>query len=103
MPRRSIVVIAEFSVHPIGSGTSVGRYVKTALRAISKIQGLKYQVTPMSTVFEAKDIETILHAVEVSHKALRSMGVKRISSSLRVDERLDKPRTMRDKVVSVQV
>jgi uncharacterized protein (TIGR00106 family) len=102
MPRKSIVVIAEFSIHPIGSGTSVSRYVKAAITALSRIPGLKYQVTPMATVLEARDIETILHAVRLSHKALRSMGVKRISSSLRVDERLDKPRMMKDKVVSVE-
>ncbi len=56
----------------------------------------------MATVLEASDLETILRAVEVSHAALRSMGVERIASSLRVDERLDKPRTMRDKVLSVR-
>ncbi len=55
----------------------------------------------MATVLEAADVASILRAVEVSHAALRSMGAKRISSSLRIDERLDKPRTMRDKVLSV--
>ena len=96
------MVIAEFSIHPIGSGTSVSRYVRAAIRVLSRISGLKYQVTPMATVLEAPDIETILRAVGLSHKALRSIGVKRISSSLRIDERLDKPRTMKDKVVSVE-
>jgi uncharacterized protein (TIGR00106 family) len=100
--RKSIVTIAEFSIHPIGTGTSVGRYVKAAIKAVSEIPGLKSQVTPMATILEAQDISIILRAVEVSHRTLRSMGVKRISSILRVDERLDKPRTMRDKVLSVK-
>jgi uncharacterized protein (TIGR00106 family) len=95
--KRRIVVIAEFSVHPIGSGTSVGRYVKAAVRALSKIPGLTFDVTPMSSILEAENIGTILEAVQVSHRALRSMGAKRISSSLRIDERLDKPRIMSDK------
>jgi uncharacterized protein (TIGR00106 family) len=94
---RRIVVIAEYSVHPIGSGTSVGRYVKAAVRALSKIPGLTFEVTPMSSVLEAENIGTILEAVEASHRALRTMGAKRISSSLRIDERLDKPRIMSDK------
>jgi uncharacterized protein (TIGR00106 family) len=102
MPRKSIVVIAEFSIHPIGSGTSVSRYVRAAIRTLSKIPGLKYEVTPMATVLEAEEVATILRAVEVSHQALRSMGVKRISSTLRVDERLDKPRTMKGKVLSAK-
>jgi uncharacterized protein (TIGR00106 family) len=95
--KRHIVVVAEFSIHPIGSGTSVGRYVREALRAMSKIPGLTFEVTPMSSVLEADNIGTILEAVQVSHRALKSMGAKRISSSLRVDERLDKRRIMSDK------
>ena len=95
--KRRIVVVAEFSIHPIGAGTSVGRYVKEAVRELSRIPGLTFDVTPMSSVLEAESIKTILEAVEVSHRALRSMGAKRISSSLRIDERLDKRRMMIDK------
>ena len=101
MPRKSIVTIAEFSIHPIGSGTSVSREVKAAVKSISKIEGLKFQVTPMATVLESTDLRKILKAVEVSHKTLRKLGSKRISSTLRIDQRLDKPRSMRDKVRSV--
>jgi uncharacterized protein (TIGR00106 family) len=90
-------VVAEFSIHPIGSGTSVGRYVKAAVTALSKIPGLTFEVTPMSSVLEAENIGTILESVQVSHRALRSMGAKRISSNLRIDERLDKRRVMSDK------
>jgi len=39
----------------------------------------------MATILEAKDVHTILKAVEASHSALRSMGAKRISSILRID------------------
>jgi uncharacterized protein YqgV (UPF0045/DUF77 family) len=56
----------------------------------------------MATILEAKDVHTILKAVEASHSALRSMGAKRISSTLHIDERLDKPRTMKDKMEKVQ-
>ena len=79
-------------------GTSVGRYVKAAVRAMSGIPGLTVDVTPMSSVLEAESIGTILEAVEFSHRVLRSMGAKRISSSLRIDERLDKRRMMSDKI-----
>ena len=101
LKKKGIVTIAEFSIHPIGSGTSVGRYVKKALDSISKVEGLEFQVTPMATILEARYISSILKAVEVSHLALRKMGAKRISSTLRIDERLDKPRTMADKTKSV--
>lgn len=101
MNKKRIVSIAEFSIHPIGKGTSVSRYVKKALEEISKIEGLKFEVTPMATVLEARDVSTILKAVELSHVALRRMGARRISSTLRIDERLDKRRSMADKTKSV--
>jgi uncharacterized protein (TIGR00106 family) len=102
LKKRRIVSIAEFSIHPIGAETSVSLYVKRALQAISKIEGLEYQVTPMATILEAQDVRTILGAVEASHEAVRSMGAKRISSTLRIDERLDKLRTMKDKTENVK-
>jgi len=56
----------------------------------------------MATILEAQDVHTILKAVEASHEALRSISAKRISSILRIDERLDKPRRMKDKTESVK-
>jgi uncharacterized protein YqgV (UPF0045/DUF77 family) len=56
----------------------------------------------MATILEAPDVRTILKAVEASHDALRSMGANRTSSKLKIDERLDKPRTMKDKTESVK-
>ncbi|HWY27698.1 MAG TPA: MTH1187 family thiamine-binding protein [Candidatus Sulfotelmatobacter sp.] len=102
LKKRRIVSIAELSIHPIGAGTSVSLYVMRALQAISKIEGLEYQVTPMATILEAQDVRTIIWAVEASHEAVQSMGAKRISSTLRIDERLDKLRTMKDKTENVK-
>jgi len=71
--KRRIVLIAEFSIHHIGAGTSVGRYVKAAVRAMSRIPGLTFDIAPMSSVLEAENIGTILEAVEVSHRKLPSI------------------------------
>jgi len=79
----------------------VGRYVKAAVVAISRIEGLRYQVNPMSTVLEADKIETILRAVTAAHAAVRALGARRVSSLLRIDERLDKPRSMEDKMRAI--
>src|SRR5205807_9687947 len=70
--KRRIVLVAEFSIHPIGMGTSVGRYVKAAVRAMSRIPGLTVDVAPMSSVLEAESIGTILEAVEFSHQIGRA-------------------------------
>lgn len=43
---RGFRVIAEFSIHPIGEGTSVSSYVRAALSELKKARGLRLQVTP---------------------------------------------------------
>jgi len=96
-------IIADFSIVPIGHGeTSIGRYVAVAIAATKKVSGLKYEITPMGTVMEADNLETILEAVKVAHEALFAKGILRVESTLRIDDRRDKPRTMKDKVDSVK-
>ncbi len=91
-------VIAEFSIHPVGEGTSVSRYVRVALAELRKAKGLRLQVTPMATIIEAARMSDILTAVGAAHEALFSLGAKRVDFTLRVDDRRDKERRMEDKV-----
>ena len=94
-------VIAEFSIHPIGEGTSVSKYVRAALAELRKAKGLRLQVTPMATVIEAKRLSDILTAVEAAHESLFRQGAMRVDFTLRVDDRRDKERRMEDKVRAV--
>jgi len=98
---RGFNVIAEFSVHPIGEGTSVGGYVRAALSELKIARGLRLQVTPMATVIEAEKLSDILSAVEAAHESLFRMGARRVDFLLRVDDRRDKKRRMEDKVKEV--
>jgi uncharacterized protein (TIGR00106 family) len=95
---RGYRVIAEFSIHPIGEGTSVSRYVRAALAELRKARGLRLQVTPMATVIEARRLSEILTAVGAAHESLFSLGARRVDFTLRVDDRRDKERRMEDKV-----
>ena len=96
-------VIADFSIVPIGeSKTSVGRYVAAAVKAFKGIKGLDYEVTAMGTVLAAKDLDTIFVAVKQAHEVVMAKGVKRVESTLRIDDRRDKPRTMDDKIEAIK-
>jgi len=96
-------VIAEFSIIPIGqAGSSVSRYVAAAINALKNVKGLDFEVTPMGTILAAKNLDTIFEAVRQAHEAIIATGVKRVSSTLRIDDRRDKPRTMDDKVKAVK-
>jgi uncharacterized protein (TIGR00106 family) len=97
------LVMAEFSIVPIGSGeTSVGRYVAAAILAFRNVDGLDFEVTSMGSILAANDLDTIFEAVRKAHEALVGMGAKRVSSILRIDDRRDKPRSMNDKIDAVK-
>ena len=99
----SCKVIAYFTIIPVGQeSTSLGSYVATAITAINQVEGLSCEVTPMGTVMEAEKLETILDAVKAAHEALVAKGIVRVESTLIIDDRRDKPRTMKDKVNSVK-
>jgi len=94
-------VIAEFSIHPIGDGTSLRRSVRAGVKELRRAKGLRLIVTPMGTVIEAKTLSEILAAVEAANERLFKEGAKRVSFTLRVDDRRDKERVMEDKVAAV--
>jgi uncharacterized protein (TIGR00106 family) len=96
-------VMAEFSVTPIGHGeTSIRSYVAAAVIALNEVKGLKSETPPMGTVMEADSLEIILKGVKVAHEALIAKGILRVVSTLRIDDRRDKPRTMKNKVDAVK-
>ena len=96
-------VIAEFSIIPIGQeGTSVSSYVVAAVSSFQDVEGLRFELTAMGTILEAENLETIFEAVRRAHNALYKSGVQRISSTLIIDDRKDKARSMNDKVKAVK-
>jgi len=100
---KSCKIIAYFTIAPVGTeSTSIGSCVAAAIKAIDNVNGLSYEITPMGTIIEADTLEPILEAVKTAHEALTAKGVLRIESTLIIDDRKDKLRTMKDKVNSVK-
>jgi uncharacterized protein (TIGR00106 family) len=111
-----MIVHAEISVIPIGSATiisnelrekeikptSMSKEIAVAFEAISQIKDIKVMLTSMGTQIESNNIQNVLKAVEAAHQAIKEIGVKRIISTVRIDERLDKAYTLEDKVKSVK-
>jgi uncharacterized protein (TIGR00106 family) len=96
---------AEISVIPIRirseTTTSMSKEIAAAFDAIQKIKGLKTMLTPMGTQIESNNFANVLQAIEVAHQAVRTAGAKRIMSTIRIDERLDKSISLEEKVESV--
>lgn len=100
---RKPTVHAELSIVPIGSSsTSVGRYVANAIKAIRNVKGIRYDVTAMGTLIESNNIDSVLRAAKFARNAIFKQGMKRVELVLRIDERIDKPRTMQEKLRSIR-
>jgi uncharacterized protein (TIGR00106 family) len=99
-----MTVHAEISIVPIagGSDTSMSKEVAAAFDAIRKIKSLKANLTALGTQIEGKDLSSVLQAVKAAHQGAKSAGAKRVISTVRIDERLDKTQTLQDKVKSVR-
>lgn len=98
-----VAVVADLSVSPIGlKTTSMARYIAAAVKAVRAVEGVRCLVTPMDTILEAESLDTILEAVKAAHEAVFKLGVKRIETTLKIDDRRDKPRKMEDKVSAVE-
>ena len=97
-------VNAEISIVPIGtSDTSMSKEIAAAYDAIRNIKNLKkVTLTPMSTQVESDNIDHVFQAIHAAHNSAKSAGAKRVISTIRIDERLDKPNTLDEKIQSVK-
>ncbi len=90
------MIIAEFTLTPLGEGVSVSKYVKKAFEVI-KNSGLKYELTPMSTVIEARTLDEIFEVVKKAEEKMLEEGALRVVIDIKIDHRLDKDATMESK------
>jgi len=94
------MIIAEVSVSVLGEGSSIGRFVRVAVEEL-KNSGLKTISGPNCTSVEASNIDDILNAIKAAHLAVVGAGAKRVVTNLKIDDRRDKPATMKTKMKAV--
>lgn len=83
------MVVAEVSIIPLGTESpSVGRYVTAAIREL-EASGLRCIPGPMGTTVEAETVEEIYAAVARAQVAVFGLGVGRVYTLLKMDERRD--------------
>lgn len=93
------MVIVEFIIVPLGE-RSLSRYVAEVVKLLER-RGVKYQLTPMSTIIEVPTVKEAFGIIEEAHELMFRLGAKRVSTTVRIDDRRDKERKMEDKVQSV--
>jgi uncharacterized protein (TIGR00106 family) len=96
------MAIAEISVVPLGTKTpSVSQYVARAIRVLEKQKEVKYEITAMGTIVEG-DLDRILAVVRKMHEETFGEGVSRVVTTIKIDDRRDKPQGIREKVDSLK-
>jgi uncharacterized protein (TIGR00106 family) len=95
-------IIAEVTVVPLGTAsTSLSTYITEVEKVLKNFPKIKSILTPMSTILEG-EMDEILAAVRAMHEAPFQEGARRVSTTLRIDDRRDKAITMAGKVASVK-
>jgi uncharacterized protein (TIGR00106 family) len=94
------MIVADFSMVPMGSGTSASTYVR-AVHDLLRELDVKFVPGPMSTSVETKSFVELFEIIENANKRLKEMGVQRIITSMKIDYRLDKEISMESKLRAI--
>lgn len=98
------MAIIDVTVIPIGTETpSVSKYVASVQQILKNYEDqgkIRFQLTPMNTIIEG-ELPILLEVVQAIHEQPFKEGIKRVATSIRIDDRRDVSRRMEDKVQKV--
>ena len=95
--------IMEISIVPLGTRTpSVSDYVAVCLKKIKNKKNIHYTLTSMGTVIEANSTSRLLKIADEMHHAVLQGKIKRVVTTIKIDDRIDKKLTIKGKLDTVQ-
>ncbi len=86
---------------PLGEEISVSKFLAPALKELDN-RKVKYKITPMCTIFEAKSVEEAFDVAKAAHEAVFRADVKRVVTTVKIDDRRDIEKSMEEKVESLK-
>jgi uncharacterized protein (TIGR00106 family) len=96
------MALVEVAIIPLGTGTpSVSKYVAQAVQVLQGEEDIKYELTAMGTIIEG-DLERLLALVRRMHEAVFEVGAMRVVTTIKIDDRRDKPLSASSKVGSLK-
>ncbi len=93
-------VIADLCVVPLGVGVSVSQYIAACEKVLQEA-GLSIHLHAYGTNIEG-EWDAVFAAIKRCHEVVHQMGAPRITTSIKVGTRTDRPQSMDEKVRSVQ-
>ena len=95
--------IMEISVVPLGTKTaSVSKYVAKAIKVLKRQKKIKYQLTSMGTIIEGDSVGKLLDIAEKMHRTVLRDRIKRVVTTIKIDDRKNRKLTAKGKIKSVQ-
>lgn len=92
-------MLIEFSIVPIGVGSSIGDQLAEVLKIVDE-SGLPYKVNPMGTVIEG-EWDEVMKLIKKCHKTVMKKG-ERALTTITIDDRKGKPNRIDEKVKSIE-
>ena len=93
--------IMEINIIPLGTKTpSVSKFIAEAVKVLKR-EGLNYELTSMATIVEG-GLNDLFSLAKEMHLATFTQGVKRVVTTIKIDDRRDEPSTMEEKVKRVK-
>ena len=94
-------VIAEISVTPLGTASAgLSQYVAACVDILKQAPEVSYQLTAMGTIIQGP-LERVLELAGKMHQAPFAQGAQRVVTTIKIDDRRDKPLTIEGKVKAV--
>jgi len=95
-----VSVLVEFAMFPTDKGESVSAYVSRIMK-VFKENGIKFQLTPMGTIFECETVQEATKIIGLAYSVLEP-DCNRVYSSIKMDIRKGKTDRMKQKITSIQ-
>jgi uncharacterized protein (TIGR00106 family) len=92
-------MLIEFSIIPIGTGSSLGDRLAEVLKIVDE-SGLPYKLNPMGTVVEG-EWDDLFRLVKKCHKTVMKKE-ERVVTTISIDDRKNKPDRIEGKVKSIE-
>lgn len=92
-------MLVEFSIIPIGVGSSIGDQLAEILKIIDS-SGLPYKVNPMGTVVEG-EWDEVMKLIKKCHMTMMKLS-DRALTTISIDDRKGKPNRIKEKVKSLE-
>ncbi|MEW6417454.1 MAG: MTH1187 family thiamine-binding protein [Nitrospirota bacterium] len=92
-------MLVEFSIIPIGVGSSIGDQLAEVLKIVDT-SGLPYKINPMGTVIEG-EWDEVMKLIKKCHRTVMKMG-DRALTTISIDDRKGKPNRIDEKVKSIE-